>query len=158
LKEQTKIYASMKIKTKSTAPQETPEAARSPADKEKYSTAKRWSAFLAKGGHTPVVNYFLEHYHDLKPFPITSGEAMFVIHLMYFKWGEEAPYPGYKTIAKRMGVSHKTARRHAQELEGKQYLVREKRENQPNKFHLNKLIKALEEHKRANPPRKGDEV
>lgn len=119
-----------------------------PADEEKFTTAKRWSPFLAKGGHTPVVNDFLDHYHALNP-PITSGEAMFVIHLMYFKWSDEPPFPGYKTIAKKMGVSDKTARRHAQELEGKKYLHREVRENQPNRFHLNKLIEALESHKRA---------
>jgi DNA-binding MarR family transcriptional regulator len=123
-------------------------------DTRKYSVAKRWSKLLAKGGHTTVVNYFLEHYHHLKPYHITSGEAMFIIHLMCFKWGEDAPYPGYKRIAERMGVSHKTARRHAQSLEQKKYLHREMRESQPNIFHLDKLIKALEDHKRANPEKR----
>lgn len=122
-----------------------------PQEDPKFSTAKRWSKFLAQGGYTTIVNHFLEHYHHLKPYPITSGEAVFIIHLMSFKWGADAPYPGYKTIAERMGVSHKTARRHAQSLEQKKYLHREMRENQPNIFHLNKLIKALEVHKRANP-------
>jgi DNA-binding MarR family transcriptional regulator len=120
-----------------------------PQDNDRFGTAKRWSKLLAEDGHTPVVNYFLEHYHDLKPYPLTSGEAMFIIHLMSFKWGEEAPFPGYKTIAKRMGVSHKTARRHAQQLEGKKYLIRELRQNRTNIFHLKKLIEALEDHKKT---------
>ena len=68
---------------------------------------------------------------------------MFVVHLMQHKWGEEAPYPGYKTIAKRMGVSDKTARRLAKSLEEKKYLLREIRQANTNRFHLNKLMSAL---------------
>lgn len=112
-----------------------------------HSVAKRWSEALAEDGFVPVVNYFLEHYHELRPYSLTHGEAMFVIHLMSFKWGEDAPYPGYKTIAKRMGVTDKTARRYAQNLDQKKYLLREKRAGQPNKFHLDNLIKALEKHR-----------
>ena len=68
---------------------------------------------------------------------------MFIVHLMQHKWTEAAPYPGYQTIAKRMGVSDKTARRLAKSLEDKKYLVREMREATTNLFHLNKLMISL---------------
>ena len=69
---------------------------------------------------------------------------MFVIHVMSFKWGADAPYPGYKTVAKLMGVSDKMVRRHAQSLEQKHYLVRETRRSDTNKFDFTQLFEALE--------------
>jgi DNA-binding MarR family transcriptional regulator len=128
-------------------------------DKNKFEHEKRWSAFLLDGkpGYTPVANYFLDHYHELKPHSITHGEAMFVIHLMSFKWTEKSPYPAYKTIAEKMGVSHKQTRRFAKSLEGKNFLEREVKQNTTNKFHLRKLITALESHKRANPKKEQHE-
>src|SRR6266446_9732244 len=109
----------------------------------KYPFAKKWAAELESDGHVQVSTSFLENYHRLKPYPLTHGEAMFIVHLMQHKWGEAAPYPGYKTIAKRMGVSDKTARRLAKSLEDKKYLVREVREANTNLFHLSKLMTAL---------------
>ena len=88
-------------------------------------------------------NFFLLNYHRLKPYDLTHGEAMFVIHLMQHKWAADAPYPAYKTIAKRMRVSPKTARRFAQSLETKSYLRREMRRGETNKFHFTKLMRAL---------------
>jgi Helix-turn-helix domain len=79
---------------------------------------------------------------------------MFVVHLMQHKWGTEAPYPGYKTLAKRMAVSDKTGRRLAKSLEDKKYLVREIREAQTNKFHVKKLIDALLALKKTLPKKK----
>ena len=43
---------------------------------------------------------------------------------MEYKWDERAPFPSYKTLARRMGISDKMARRHAQSLEAKRYLRR----------------------------------
>lgn len=120
---------------------------------QKFDHARRWSAYLLEGkpGYTPVPNYFLDHYHELEPYDLTHGEAMFIIHLMSFKWTEKSPYPAYKTIAKRMGISDKQTRRLAKSLEQKKLLEREVKQNKTNKFHLAKLITALEAHKRANP-------
>lgn len=109
----------------------------------KYDFAKKWAPELESDGHVQVSAVFLENYARLKPYSLTHGEAMFVVHLMQHKWGADAPYPGYKTLAKRMGVSDKTARRLAKSLEDKKYLVREVREAQTNRFHLTKLIAAL---------------
>ena len=110
------------------------------------SVATRWSPKLAEGGWVPVSEYFLDHYHELKPYHLTHGEAMFVIHLIRHKWDERAPYPAYGSLAKKMGVSAKTARRHAQSLEQKGYLRREARTAQPNMFYLEGLFGALEKH------------
>jgi Helix-turn-helix domain len=64
---------------------------------------------------------------QLKPYSLTPGEAMFVLHLMQFKWDDAAPFPGYKRIAAQMGISHKMARTHAKSLETKKLLRREMR-------------------------------
>jgi DNA-binding MarR family transcriptional regulator len=120
----------------------------------KYPFAKKWAAELVSDGHVQISTFFLENYHRLKPYPLTHGEAMFVVHLMQYKWTEEAPYPGYKTIARRMGVSDKTARRLAKSLEDKKYLFREIRQATTNRFHLTKLMSALVVLKNALMPAK----
>ena len=107
----------------------------------KHAFVKRWKhEELFKKGYVPLPVLFLHHYAEMKPFPLTSGEALFVLHLMEFKWDEQNPFPGYKTLAKRMGVSPKMARRHAQSLQQKHYLNRELRVAQTNRFDLNPLF------------------
>lgn len=105
--------------------------------------AKRWTAPLTAGGWTPVSDFFLLNYHCLKP-EMTSAEAMFVIQLMHHKRDEHPPFPGFKGLAKRMGVGVGTARAYARSLETKKYLRREKRVQETNKFHLEPLFEALE--------------
>jgi DNA-binding MarR family transcriptional regulator len=105
---------------------------------------------LKEDGFVPVSTFFLENYHRLKPFDLTYGEAMFVVHLMRYKWDESAPFPAYKTIAQRMHVSTKSARRWAQSLEQKGYLKREMRVGETNRFHLTGLLDALVSLKKAS--------
>jgi len=109
----------------------------------KRSVASRWTAALAATGHAPVTRGFLRNYSQLKP-ALSHGEAMFVIHLFDFKWDNAAPWPGYSVLAKYMGVSPKQVRRFAKSLEDKKYLLREQREAQTNRFHLDGLFQALE--------------
>jgi hypothetical protein len=123
-----------------------PPNATDPTKKQRFSTSKAWTAKLAGTGFVAVVRGFLDNYSILKPYPLTSGEALFIIHLMRFKWGEEAPFPTYKTLASLMGISTKMARRHAQSLQQKKYLIREIRKGSPNKFDLHPLFEALESH------------
>ena len=118
------------------------------------SFARRWAPELEADGHTQISIYFLENYHRLKPYPLTHSEAMFVIHLMQYKWDERSPYPGYKTIAQRMGVATKSARRYAQSLQQKKCLHREVRIGQTNLFDLAPLMKALVAHKAQASPKK----
>lgn len=104
----------------------------------------RWKhSELFQKGYVPVPVLFLELYSRLKPFSLTSGEAMFVLNLMQFKWTKDAPFPGYKKLAAQMGISHKMARTHAKSLEDKKLLKREMRVGQTNRFDLIPLFDAL---------------
>ena len=122
-----------------------------PKGEKKYCFAKQWSPDLEDDGFVAVSAFFLKNYHRLHPYDLTYGEAMFTIHLMQHKWNEDAPFPAYKTIAERMSVSVKSARRWAVSLEQKGYLVREIRRAQTNRFHLDKLVEALVALKKAQP-------
>lgn len=119
---------------------------RPPPPTSKRDVGKRWTAELVKDGWTPVSDDFLELYADL-PNPITTAEAMLLIHLIHFKWDEKAPFPGFKTIAKRMGLTDTQVRNHARSLDRKGYLQRIKRVGTTNRFHLEPLFKALERQK-----------
>src|SRR5882757_4135595 len=102
--------------------------------------SSRWTPALARGGWTPVVNFFLDNYHRLHPKPLRYVEAMFIIHLMRHKWDSGAPYPGFKSLAKRMGISPQSARIYARTLQKKGCLVREFKTGETNRFHLRKLF------------------
>lgn len=107
------------------------------------SLIARWThpEILGKG-FVPVAINFIELYSKLNP-PLSTGEAMFVIHLLRYKWSEEHPYPGYETLAKQMGVGDKAVRRHAATLEGKRYLKRKLRVGTTNRFDLTPLFDKL---------------
>lgn len=113
------------------------------AAKPKRSFIARWHhPGLFNKGFVVVPTLFLQVYAHLKP-EITPGEAMFILHLMEFKWDQDHPYPGYKTLARRMGRSEKTAQGHAQSLQIKGYLRRQVRKAETNKFDLTPLFDAL---------------
>ena len=117
-----------------------PVAAEGPSNR---SLAIRWgSQHLFEDGFVGVPAAFLKYYALLN---ISSGEAMFVLHLMSFKWNEKAPFPSYKTLAQRMGITSEMARRHAKSLEEKQFLRRMKRTGRSNEFDLMPLTAALEQ-------------
>jgi hypothetical protein len=66
-------------------------------DVEQRDVAARWTPHLASGGFTPIVDFFLDHYRELG---ITNLEAMFLVHLIRFKWTSQMPFPGFKRLAK----------------------------------------------------------
>lgn len=68
---------------------------------------------------------------------------MFVLQLMVHKWDQNAPFPSYGTIAKRMGISVAYARRLARDLEIKGILHRTVREGMTNRFDLTPLFDKL---------------
>lgn len=86
---------------------------------------------------------FLRQYAKLRPSPLTTAEALFVLHLMSFKWSEVAPFPTYSRIAGYMGVSDKMVRRYAKSLQQKGYLRRQFRTMAANAFDLTDLFNAL---------------
>lgn len=103
----------------------------------------RWTETLTSEGWPPVSDFFLDHYAKLEP-AITNAEAMLVIHLIRHKWDNAPPFPGFTTLARRMGISTTAVRAHARSLETKGYLVRQMRVGTTNKFDLTKLFTALE--------------
>jgi len=115
----------------------------SPAELDR-SFAARWKhPELFSRGYLVVPTLLLHHYAHLKPYPLSLGELVFVLHLMSYKWDANAPYPSYKTLAKLMGVTDKMVRRHAQSLETKKYLKRVVRVGATNQFDLTPLFDAL---------------
>ena len=124
--------------------------------------ATRWGghAELLAQGFVPVPVAFLKSYAAIKPFALTSIEAMFVLQLMVHKWDADDPYPGYKTLAKRLGRTEGYARSLARSLEGKRLLTRVVRTGTTNRFNLKPLFEKLKTHvteastgKRARSPR-----
>lgn len=105
--------------------------------------ARRWTPTLVEGGWVPISTFFLDNYHRLEP-KLSSLEAMLVVHLMRHKWDERMPYPTFKTLAKRMGVSPTATRNHARSLEKKRFLNRVLTQGSPNQFDLTPLFDALE--------------
>src|SRR6266850_1694389 len=110
------------------------------------SATERWGGneILFSDGFLSVPVRFLRRYASLNP-PLTHGEALFVLQLMTFKWERAAPFPAYMRIAKSMGVTDKMARRYAQRLQKKGYLIRQFQHRAPNKFDLTGLFEALAE-------------
>jgi DNA-binding GntR family transcriptional regulator len=111
--------------------------------REPREVSARWTEALTSQGWTPVADFFLDSYAKLDP-PLTNAEAMLIIHLIRHKWDAAPPFPGFATLAKRMGISPTAARAHARSLENKGYLVRQMRVGTTNKFDLSKLFTALE--------------
>src|SRR5262245_41570447 len=101
----------------------------------RYPSAKEYLQTRTDDGWTPVSDFFLDHYAQLEP-PITNAEAMLVIHLIRHKWDNAPPFPGFTTLARKMGISTTAARGHARSLETKGYLVRHMRVGTTNKFDL----------------------
>ena len=114
------------------------------SDAKDRKVEKRWTKKLADAGWSPISDFFLGQYTRLNP-PMTSVEAMFVIHLMSHKWDEDKPHPGFKRIARRMGVTDASTRGYARSLEKKGYLARVFRESRTNLFDLSPLFIRLEE-------------
>lgn len=105
---------------------------------------KRWTPELIRArGFTPISNYFLESYSTLRP-AITMREAMFIVHLMSFKWDEKNPFPSFTKLSSQMGISLSAARAYGRSLEKKGYINRERREGATTVFDLQPLFDRLE--------------
>jgi hypothetical protein len=116
-----------------------------PGEEPVRNMGARWGGHteLFSDGFVGVPETFLTHYATLKPYSLTVSEAMFVLHLMAHKWTPDPPFPSYRTLAKRMGVTDKMARRYASNLEKKGLLKREGRIGGTNAFDLTPLFQIL---------------
>lgn len=109
------------------------------------SPAARWTEPLAKGW-VPISSYFLANYHRLdqrrgfKPF-----EVVFLIHLLSFKWGSDAPFPSQETLALRMGMSSRRVRQISKDLEDAGYITVLRAPRVSNRYIFDGLFNALEE-------------
>src|SRR5437764_5158059 len=104
------------------------------------SVALRWTPEIAEVGWTPISNLFLNNYHQLDIRPV---EALFIIHLMSFKWDKRSPFPRIKTLAEQMGVTPSAVRSYARSLEQKGLLKRKARVGSANIFVLEPLFDVL---------------
>jgi len=117
--------------------------------------AVRWGSFqLFDEGFVGIPAALLTRYAKLG---LSTGEFVFVLELMVFKWDEQAPFPSYNTLAQRMGITTEMTRRHAKSLETKGMLKRLRRVGQSNAFdllpltHTLKALLELEKHVPAEP-------
>ena len=135
-------------------PDEVAPAASAAQPKTSRTYADRWKhPELLQSGYLVVPLDFLRHYNRLKPDSLTHGEVLLVIHLMAFKWDQAAPFPSYGTLARRMGITPKMARRYAQNLERKGFLLRIRRGGgNTNRFDLTPLFDKLLEVVQASVP------
>lgn len=116
----------------------------SPLDSKTGGIDKRWTPELIRArGFTPISNYFLESYSALDP-ALSAREAMFIVHLLSFKWDEGSPFPSFGRLADLMGISVSAARAYARSIERKGYLKRQERRATTSLFLLDPLFKALE--------------
>jgi hypothetical protein len=93
------------------------------------SVAIRWGGHdvLLDRGFVPVVRVFFEFAAQLPPKGLSPVEAMFILHLMSFKWDEGAPFPGYARLATRLGVSVPYVKKIAAALEERGFLAKSRR-------------------------------
>jgi DNA-binding MarR family transcriptional regulator len=101
----------------------------------------RWTEKLAETGWTPIVDAFLDHYGKLG---ISNPEAMFLVHLLRYKWDSEMPFPGFNGIAEKMQVTDTSVRKYARDLESRGFLRRVDRPGRTSAFDLSPLFAALE--------------
>jgi len=77
----------------------------------RYRLQVRFGDDLLEAGFTAVPNLFLTNYRDLG---IGDGAALWVVHILRFKWTEDNPYPRRSSIP--MNANRDTQKRYAAEL------------------------------------------
>lgn len=104
----------------------------------------RYPQAVLQEGFTPIPNALLNNYQSLG---MTNNEALFIIHLMFYKRDVRNPYPSIPRIALKMGVTPHQARVYARNLEDKKLIVRINRSGKSNEFDLSPLFNKIEESK-----------
>lgn len=114
----------------------------------KRKLADRWGGHdrVLDDGFVAVPRSFLKFAGQLRPHSLSPAQIVFVLNLMFHKWDSARPFPAYRTIATRMGISVKYARDIARQLEAKGLLSRERRTGRTNRFELQPLFDALAKH------------
>jgi hypothetical protein len=110
----------------------------------KKDIVSRWGGdpVILEEGFVGVPTTFLKYHSQLEP-SLTPAEVLFILQLMVFKWDKRSPFPKYKVLSKRMGVTEVYARKLARVLQDKGYLIREMRIGTTNRFNLEPLFERL---------------
>ena len=86
---------------------------------------------------TPVPNALLDHQADLG---LNATEALFLIHVRRYQYGEETPFPAFTTIARKMGVTVRHIRAIAKKLEKRGLIKRHSRAGKASRLDLSGLL------------------
>jgi hypothetical protein len=89
---------------------------RSVPRRDEYSLAARFGADTMVAGFTAVPNLVLEHYAELG---LTPTEMLTVIHLWYFWWKRQDPFPSIESVAEMMGISRRQVQTYISRLRDK---------------------------------------
>jgi hypothetical protein len=84
-----------------------------------YRLSVRFGEEILARGHTAIPNLVLNYY---VPLGLTGPELLFTIHVWQHWWSDRDPYPSLRTIASRMGISVRQAKRYVESLESKGFL------------------------------------
>ena len=109
----------------------------------RYKLQVRFGDDLLEAGFTAVPNLFLNNYRDLG---ISDGAALWIVHLLKFRWTEDNPYPRRSSIP--MNANKDTQKRYARQLRNLGLLFTKRiywsKEDAPPNPHLVGTIRALE--------------
>ncbi|GEM_PF-6613059 len=89
------------------------------SEHDSYRLSVRFGEEILARGHTAIPNLVLNYYVRLG---LTGPELLFTIHVWQHWWSERDPYPSLRTIAGRMGISVRQAKRYVESLEQKGFL------------------------------------
>lgn len=122
------------------------------SDQESYRLSVRFGEEILARGHTAIPNLVLNYYVQLG---ISGAELLFTIHVWQHWWSDRDPYPSLRTIASRMGISVRQAKRHVESLESKGLLRVIERflpdgSQTTNEFDYSALIRAVVNAARAD--------
>ncbi len=117
-----------------------------------YRLSVRFGEEILARGHTAIPNLVLNYY---VPLGLTGPELLFTIHVWQHWWSDRDPYPSLRTIAARMGISVRQAKRYVESLEGKGFLRVIERflpdgSQTTNEFDYSPLIRAVVNAARAD--------
>lgn len=106
-----------------------------------YKFADKWSPRVALSKFTQLPNLLILHQADLE---ITAPELNVIIHILYYKWTEDYPYPSAKTLGDQIGMAEHTVRTHLRNLERKRMLIRVHGNRRTNEYDFTPLLYKLE--------------
>jgi hypothetical protein len=112
----------------------------------------RFGDEVLQRGHTAVPNLVLNYYARLG---LSPAEMLFTIHVWQHWWTERDPHPSLRTVAAKMGVSVRQAKRYVEALERKGFLRVVERfaphgGQLTNEFDYSPLIRAVVQAARAD--------